>query len=70
MNNRKLEKTVQKEIEVLNDRIDEKIIRGLSCVEEARRHRFLFGKLSNIKRKEKQSGWLTRPLHLASMFMF
>lgn len=61
MSKQNLEKILKKELEVLNDQIDEKIIRGLSYAREARRHKFILTSLSNIRRESRtDSGWLTR----------
>jgi hypothetical protein len=41
---------VQKELEVLNKRIDQKIIRGISYMTEARRHKMLLSQLNRLNR--------------------
>lgn len=61
MSKQSLEKILRKELEVLNDQIDEKIIRGLSYAKEAKRHKFILSSLANIGRETKSnSGWLTK----------
>ncbi len=60
MSKQNLEKSLRKELEVLNDVIDQRIIRGLSYTREARRHKFILSNLSNIQRA--RSGWMVRSL--------
>ena len=61
MSKQNLEKILKKELEVLNDQIDEKIIKGLSYAREAKRHRFILSSLANIRRESRlNSSWLTR----------
>ena len=64
-----LEKTLREELDILNDQIDRKIIKGLSYVREARRHKFISSHLSEIK-KSQRSSWFVRPFSLASNFIF
>ncbi|MES2213440.1 MAG: hypothetical protein V4473_01195 [Patescibacteria group bacterium] len=68
MSKNTLEKTVRKEIEILNEQIDLKIIKGLSYAREARRHKFLVTQLSTL-RPATRSGWFGRPLKLVSTFV-
>ena len=71
MSKQNLEKEVRKELEALNDQIDRKIIKGMSYAREARRHKFLLGSLSRMRRSQSvRSGWLTRSLGLVSTFIF
>ena len=58
MSKQNLEKSLRKELQVLNDVIDKKIIRGLSYTKEAKRHRFIVNHLVQIKRS--QSNWMMR----------
>jgi hypothetical protein len=59
MSNRILEKKLRRELEALNDQIDEKIIKGLSYVRESRRHKFIVNSLANIRRTSGiSSNWL------------
>ena len=60
MSKQNLEKTLRKELEILNDLIDRKIIRGLSYAREASRHKFILSSLSNIRRTDSRVGWPTR----------
>jgi len=48
MSKYQLAQSVQKELEVLNRRIDQKILRGISYAMEARRHRMLLSKLTRL----------------------
>jgi len=67
MSKQNLEKTLQKELGVLNDQIDQKIIKGLSYVRESRRHKFILARLSDIKRSSR-SGWLSKSFSFVSSF--
>ncbi|MBA3732894.1 hypothetical protein H0W91_00785 [Patescibacteria group bacterium] len=58
MSKQNLERALRRELEVLNDQIDEKIIKGLSYSKEARRHKFILQSLSNIRRS--QTNWMMR----------
>ena len=70
MSKQNLEKAVRKELEVLNDQIDRKIIRGVSYVKESRRHKFLLSSLSRMhKATSVRSGWFTRSFSLVSTFL-
>ena len=51
---------LRKELEIVNDIIDKKIIRGLSYAREARRHKFILSNLARIRRAQKSSGWFSR----------
>lgn len=59
-----LEKALRRELEVLNDIIDQKIIKGLSYAKEARRHKFLLVSLADLRREEQRFNWLARSLNL------
>lgn len=58
-----LERTLRKQLEVLNDIIDSKIVRGLSYAKEAREHKYILNKLTTLKRS--RSNWMYRTLSLA-----
>lgn len=60
MSKQNLEKVLIRELEVLNDEIDKKIIRGLSYTKEAKRHKFILNRLSDIRRAQTGSGWFSR----------
>lgn len=60
-------KMIRREISVLNKRIDEKIIKGLSYVNEARRHKFLKSQLSRLS---PQYSWFDRSIGFVSTFLF
>ena len=72
MSTYKLEKVLRKELGVLNDIIDEKIVRGLSYVREARRHKFLVSRIAEIHRASRSRGsaWLEKSLSFVSLFLF
>ena len=66
MSNRILEKKLRRELEALNDQIDEKIIRGLSYVRESRRHKFIVNSLANLRRSTSiSSHWLFKTFSFA-----
>lgn len=60
MQKRNLEKMLLKELRVLNDQIDEKIIRGVSYSREARRHKFIVSSLDSIRRS--RQSWIMRAI--------
>lgn len=68
MSKQNLEKTLREELEVLNDQIDHKIIRGLSYAREARRHKFILLRIAEI-RKAQRLGWLGKSFNFASTFI-
>ena len=70
MSKQNLEKTLRKELDVLNDQIDQKIIKGISYVKESRRHKFILQSLQNIQRSQRSnSGWFNKTLSLTSTFI-
>ena len=64
MSKNNLEKALREELDVLNDVIDRKIIRGLSYAREARRHRFILSSISEIRRAQNSSGWFAKSFSL------
>lgn len=62
MSKQNVEKALKKELRVLNEIIDARIIRGLSYAKEARRHKEILSTLSNLRRNS--SGWLVRSFSL------
>jgi len=68
MSKQNLEKVLRSELDILNDVIDQKIIKGLSYTRESKRHRFILASLSNIRKEMRtNSGWLTRSLNTFSI---
>lgn len=63
MSKQNFEKSLKKELRVLNEIIDMKIVRGLSYGAEAKRHKFILGRLANIK--STKSGWMFRSFNFA-----
>ena len=60
-----LEKALRKELEVVNDIIDQRIIKGLSYAREARRHKFILSRIQEIKREARSgTNWLARSLSI------
>ncbi len=58
-----LERSLRAQLETLNDIIDRKIVRGVSYAREAREHKQILTRLSNLKRN--RSLWSFRSLSLA-----
>lgn len=54
-----LERTLMRELEILNDEIDRKIIRGISYSRESKRHKFILNNLNQI-RKINRVSWLSK----------
>lgn len=69
MSKQNVEKALRDELEVLNETIDRKIIKGLSYTAEARRHKAILTQILSIRRRETRSGWFARSLGFAS-FIF
>ncbi|OHA93962.1 MAG: hypothetical protein A3H52_02395 [Candidatus Zambryskibacteria bacterium RIFCSPLOWO2_02_FULL_39_26] len=57
MTKQNLEKALKRELILLNEIIDQKIVRGFSYAREARRHKYI---LSSIRRMRQNSGWFSR----------
>jgi hypothetical protein len=55
MSKQNLERELMRELAVINDVIDKKIIRGVSYAREARRHKFILNNLSSIRRSQSSS---------------
>ena len=70
MSKQNLEKTLLRELEILNDQIDEKIIKGMSYVREARRHKFILSNLASIRRASRSQSWFGRSFGFVSTFIF
>lgn len=66
MSKYQIAKAVQKELEILNRRIDQKILRGVSYIVEARRHKMLLAQLNRLHRHH-STGFLSR---ISSVFSF
>jgi len=61
MSKQNLERILKNELEILNDVIDHKIIKGLSYAREAKRHRFILNRLAEVRRESKlKVGWFGR----------
>lgn len=69
MSKQNLEKTLREELDILNDQIDRKIIRGLSYAREARRHKFILSRINEL-RKAQHSSWFGRSFAFASSNTF
>ena len=60
MSKQNLEKALKKELQVLNEIIDRKIVRGLSYSNEAKRHKVILYSLDNLRRQ--RQGWMMRAI--------
>ena len=60
-----LEKTLKRQLETLNETIDRKIIRGLSYSREAKQHKFILTRLSNLRRS--RMNWMVRSFSTLSL---
>ncbi len=58
-----LEKALRRELEILNDTIDRKIMRGVSYSAESKRHKYVVMSLANLRRSQ-VSGWFGRSLSI------
>lgn len=65
MTHQNLEKSLKKELYLLNDIIDRKIVRGLAYSKEAKKHKFILTKLSNLRRD--RMNWMLRPFASLSL---
>ena len=70
MSKNNVTKEIQKEINILNQEIDRKIVRGLSYRREAQRHQYLRVQLYKMTRASQSSGWMTKSLGFVSTFIF
>lgn len=55
-----LEKALRRELSVLNEIIDRRIIRGQSYAREAKRHKEVLKSLASLR----NSGWFSKPFSL------
>ncbi|MEN9604761.1 MAG: hypothetical protein RJB39_446 [Candidatus Parcubacteria bacterium] len=62
-------KTIQSEIERINQEIDMKILRGLSYKKESKHHKFLLTHLSDILKNRGGSRWFAKAAHVMSSFL-
>ncbi len=70
MSKQNFERTLRRELEVLNDQIDHKIIKGLPYGKESRRHKFIVQRLSEIRKNaNSRANWLGRSLGFATTFI-
>ncbi len=58
MSKQNLEKALRAELELLNNQIDARIVRGLSYAREARRHKLILASIANLRR-EMRSNWFS-----------
>ena len=70
MSKQNLEKALRRELETLNEIIDQKIVKGLSYAREARRHKSLLSSIASLRRASRAySGWFSK-LSFVSTFFF
>lgn len=60
MSKQNFEKALRRELAELNDTIDRKIIKGLPYAAEARRHKFVVSRISELRRE--RVSWMVRSL--------
>lgn len=60
MSKQNLERVLKNELSQLNDIIDMKIIRGLPYGAEARRHKFVVSRISELRRE--RVSWMVRSI--------
>lgn len=60
MSKYQLTKEIQKELDILNRRIDDKILRGVSYGNEAKRHKMLLAQLTRFNRHSSGKGIFAR----------
>ena len=80
MSRTRLIEEIEKELDRLNAKIDLRIIKGLSYVKEARRHKFLVTQLKNLTRIEapvaiktiinSKRGWFEKAGSFVTTFIF
>lgn len=63
MSKHNLERALRRELSVLNEVIDRKILRGISYSREAKRHKYVLKSLSSLRNE----GWFSKPF---SSFQF
>lgn len=68
MSKQNFEKALRDELEILNDTIDRKIIKGLPYATEARRHKMILSQILDIRRKQQRGGWFLRSFGFTSFF--
>jgi hypothetical protein len=67
MSKLKLEMTVRRELQKLNGVIDEKIIKGIPYAKEAKRHKFLLARLSDLRDSERFN-WFSKAVSIMTSF--
>ncbi len=60
MSKQHFERSLRKELKVLNEVIDARIMRGLSYARESKRHKMILSSLSKIRRTDSRVGWPVR----------
>ncbi len=68
MSKQTLIKTITNELEILNNEVDRKIIRGFSYKRESQRHKFLLSQLSTLNGSQTHN-WLGKTMRLISTFI-
>lgn len=58
-----LEKALRNQLEVLNDIIDRKIVRGLPYTREAKQHKYILNRLSSLRKS--RGGFFYKTFSLA-----
>lgn len=60
MSKQNIEKTLRRELRVLNEMIDQRIIRGMSYAREAKRHKFILESLARMRKNESRVVWFPK----------
>ena len=60
MSKQNIEKTLRRELRVLNEMIDQRIIRGMSYAKEAKRHKFILESLARMRKNESRVVWFPK----------
>jgi len=68
MSKQNFEKALRDELEILNDTIDRKIIKGLPYAKEARRHKIILSQILDMRRRQQKGSWFFRSLGFTSFF--
>jgi hypothetical protein len=69
MTKQNVEKALRNELQALNERIDAKIIRGLSYARESRQHKYVLQQLAAIRRSQNRMGLFGR-MSFTKAFIF
>ena len=70
MSKQQVERSVRAELELLNEIIDQKIIKGISYVREARRHKILISQIARLRQSHFfHRNWFEKSAKLVATFL-